>query len=73
MDILSYVIGKNSGGGGGSEPSGTKDITSNGTHNVASYAYASVTVPNTYTAEDEGKIVENGQLVNLAVASGVSF
>lgn len=71
MDILSYAIGKKSGGGG--DVSGTVDISSNGTHNVASYAYASVAVPNTYTAEDEGKIVKNGQLVVLNNATGVDF
>lgn len=71
MDILSYAIGKKSGSGG--DVSGTTNISSNGTHNVASYAYASVDVPNTYTAEDEGKIVQNGQLVVLNDATGVSF
>lgn len=49
---------------GGITPSGTKSITSNGTGiDVASYAYADVTVPNSYAAGDEGKVVSNGALV----------
>lgn len=71
MDILSYLIGKKA--GGGSEPSGTTNITSNGNHNVKSYATAAVNVPNSYTASDEGKVVENGELVVQPSASGVSF
>lgn len=35
-----------SGGGGGTSPSGSVSITDNGTHNVSSYASASVSVPN---------------------------
>jgi hypothetical protein len=72
MDILSFVVGKKA-GGGGSEPSGTIDITNNGNHNVKSYAVASVSVPNTYTAEDEGKVVKNGELAVMPTAMGVSF
>ena len=46
-------------------PSGTKSITANGTGiDVASYAYADVAVPNTYSAGDEGKVVSNGALVS---------
>ena len=43
MEVTSYLLGKKS-GGGGSEPTGTIDITSNGPHNVKSYATASVNV-----------------------------
>lgn len=43
MEVTSYLLGKKS-GGGGSEPTGTINITSNGTHNVKSYATASVNV-----------------------------
>lgn len=71
MDILSYLIGKKA--GAGSEASGTVNITSNGEHNVKAYAKAAVAVANSYSAEDEGKIVQNGQLVNLPTAQGVSF
>lgn len=56
--------------GGGSVPTGTKQISigSNGTttENVESYASAEiiVSVPNTYTQSDEGKVVSNGALVS---------
>ena len=41
---------------------GTKSITANGTHDVVGYASASVAVPNSYSASDEGKVVDNGEL-----------
>lgn len=53
----------------GDAPSGTKqiEITENGTNteNVAGYAYAEieVAVPNSYAADDEGKVVDDGELV----------
>ena len=43
--------------------SGTKSISTNGTEDVTNYASVSVSVPNTYTASDEGKVVDNGALV----------
>ena len=43
--------------------SGTKSISENGTHDVTGYASASVNVPNTYAAGDEGKVVSSGALV----------
>ena len=43
---------------------GTKNINSNGTHDVTGYASASVNVPNSYAAGDEGKVVQNGALVS---------
>lgn len=68
MDILSYLLGKKS-GGGGDEPTGTIDITSNGTHNVKAYASADVNVPNSYGVGDEGKVVSNGSLVSQTSAT----
>ena len=46
----------------------TKNITQNGTYNAEDdsadgYSSVSVNVPNTYTASDEGKVVDNGSLV----------
>ena len=55
--------------------SGTKSIsvTANGTttHDVVGYASASVTanVPNTYAAGDEGKVVDDGELVSQGSAT----
>ena len=67
MDILSYLIGKKA--GGGSEPSGTTNITSNGNHNVKAYEIAAVAVPNSYSAGDEGKVVSSGALVSQSSAT----
>lgn len=50
--------------GGGITPTGTKQITTNGTHDVTNYASAQVAVPNSYSASDEGKVVSNGALVS---------
>lgn len=47
----------------GITPTGTKNINSNGTHDVTQYASANVQVPNTYAAGDEGKVVDDGALV----------
>ena len=43
--------------------SGTKSISANGTEDVTNYASVSVSVPNSYSASDEGKVVNNGALV----------
>ena len=48
---------------GGITPTGTKQINTNGTHDVTAYASAEVNVPNSYSAGDEGKVVSNGALV----------
>ena len=58
----------NGGGGGGSAVLINKTITANGTFNASSddadgYKKVIVQVPNSYTAQDEGKVVDNGALV----------
>lgn len=56
-------------GGGGTAPTLIeKDITANGTYiatndNADGYSKVVANVPNTYTVEDEGKVVDNGALV----------
>ena len=45
-------------------PTGTKQITENGTEDVTQYASVVVNVPNSFTAGDEGKVVSNGALVS---------
>ena len=51
------------GGEGGITPTGSIDISENGTHDVTDYASAQVNVPNSYSASDEGKVVSNSGLV----------
>ena len=53
---------------------GTKSISSNGTYTASSdslggYSQVSVSVPNTYAAGDEGKVVDNGALVSQSTAT----
>lgn len=69
MELFSALLGKSLSGGGGSQPVLiSKSISSNGTYdasddNADGYSSVSVSVPNTYTAADEGKVVSNGALV----------
>lgn len=78
MDILSYILGKKAGGGGGEAPVLIdKTITENGTYNASSdsadgYKKVVVDVPNTYAAGDEGKVVSNGVLVAQGSATYTS-
>lgn len=53
---------------------GTKTITANGTYNASDdeldgYSQVTANVPNTYTAGDEGKVVDNGALVSQTSAT----
>lgn len=66
FDILAYLMGKQAGGGGGDITVESKSISANGTYTApAGKAYSPVTVsvPNSYAAGDEGKVVHNGALV----------
>lgn len=68
-DVTEYAGVDVSVAGGGTTPTGTKEIsiTQNGTttEDVTDYASAEITanVPNTYTQSDEGKVVSSGVLV----------
>lgn len=77
MDILSYILGKKAGGGGGEAVLVNKNIDANGTYNASSdsadgYKKVVVDVPNTYAAGDDGKVVSNGALVSQGSASYTS-
>lgn len=74
MDILSYILGKKAGGGGGEAVLINKNVDANGTYNASAdsadgYKKVVVSVPNTYAAGDEGKVVSNGALVAQGSAS----
>lgn len=67
FDAASYIMGKNASGGGGSaitvEP---LTVTENDTYTAPdgkAYTPVTVNVPNSYSASDEGKVVDNGELV----------
>lgn len=62
---LDYIA-KNGGGGGGDITVEELNVTENGTKTAPSgkaYSPVNVNVPNSYTAGDEGKVVNNGALV----------
>ena len=62
--LEALLLNKIGGGGGYPEPTGTKQITANGTGiDVKNYATADVDVPNSYVQADEGKVVQSGALV----------
>lgn len=53
--------------------SGTKSITANGNgQDVVGYAAVDVTVPNSYSASDEGKVVSSGALVSQTTHADVT-
>lgn len=61
-------------GGDASADLGTKTITANGTYSASSdnldgYSEVTANVPNTYAAADEGKVVDNGELVSQTSAT----
>ena len=56
----------------GEGPSGNIDIEQNGIYDVTDYAQATVQVPNTYAAGDEGKVVSNGALVSQTAHADVT-
>lgn len=67
FDIVSYLMGQQAAGsGGGGITVESKSISANGTYTAPTgkaYSPVSVSVPNSYSAADEGKVVSNGALV----------
>lgn len=67
FDPVSYAMGKQAGGGGGGDITVEPlSVTENNTYTAPSgkaYSPVVVSVPNSYTAGDEGKVVSNGSLV----------
>ena len=64
--------------GGGTQPTGTTQITSNGTHNVAGYEFADVNVPTTAPAlyrefelDGTGKLVQNTTTTHIMDFTGM--
>ena len=76
MRLYDILLAKklNGGGGGGSAVLINKNISSNGTYNASTdnadgYKKVVVSVPNSYVAGDEGKVVSNGALVSQSSAT----
>lgn len=68
MNNFELLLAKKLSGGGAAPTLITKNISANGTYTASDdsadgYSSVSVDVPNSYTAQDEGKVVDNGQLV----------
>lgn len=67
--------------GGGTTPTGTKNITTNGTHDVAAYEYADVQVPTTapdryleFSVDASGKLIHSptvSSIINLNGATDI--
>lgn len=70
VDVKDYAYAAVAISGGGDTPTGTKEITisenKTTTEDVTNFANVKIitTVPNTYAAGDEGKVVSNGALVS---------
>ena len=67
LDVMSYILGRKSAeGGGGDITVEALSVESNGTYTAEegnAFNPVNVSVPNSYTAGDEGKVVSNGALV----------
>lgn len=63
-EIVNKLQNQATGRRNGVGPSGNIDIEQNGVYDVTDYAQATVQVPNTYAAGDEGKVVSGGSLVS---------
>lgn len=66
IDIVSYMMGKKAGGGGGDISLETLNAVENKTYDAPSgkaYNKVIANVPNSYGAGDEGKVVQDGALV----------
>lgn len=71
---LDYIA-ENGGGGGGDITLETLNVSSNGTTNAPSgkaYNKVVTSVPNSYSAGDEGKVVSNGSLVSQTAHATVA-
>lgn len=75
FDVPSYLLGKQSGGGGGDVTVESKSISANGTYTAPTgkaYSPVTVNVANSYAAADEGKVVSSGALVSQTAHAEVT-